>query len=88
MQTIELRYWAAARSAAGVASDRIDVDGPVSLAALVSEAVRRRPGPRFAEVLGVCSVLVGERPLGAQDPSEVVVEPGECVEFLPAFAGG
>jgi molybdopterin synthase sulfur carrier subunit len=87
MQVI-LRYWAAARSAAGVAEDAVDVSGPVTLAELEAEAVRRHPGTRLAEVLGVCSVLVGDRPAGAVDPTEVKVEPGATVEFLPPFAGG
>jgi hypothetical protein len=47
------------------------------------------PDPaRLARVLAVCSVLVGEQPLGGADPTTVVVEPGATVEFLPPFAGG
>jgi hypothetical protein len=36
----------------------------------------------------VCSVLVGDRPVGAHDPDSVEVLPGETVELLPPFAGG
>ena len=44
--------------------------------------------PRLAEVLSVCSVLVGERPVGTADPAAVPVRAGDTVELLPPFAGG
>ncbi len=85
--TITLRYWAAAKSAAGVPSDEVQVDGPVSLSWAMGEAVRRHPG-RLGDVLACCSVLLGERPVGADDPERVSVSPGDTLEFLPPFAGG
>lgn len=88
MKIIRLRYWAAARSAAGVPEEEIEADAPMSLADLVAEAVRRHPDTRLEAVLGVCSVLVGDQPVGAREPDEVRVAPGETVEFLPPFAGG
>lgn len=88
MQIILVRYWAAARSAAGTAEEQIEVDGPITLAALVAEAVRRHPGTRLREVIGVCSVLVGDKPVSTQDAADVEVTPGSTVEFLPPFAGG
>lgn len=88
MHTIQLRYWASARAAAGTGSDEVEVTGPTTLAELVATAVGRHPGTRLADVLGVCSVLVGDRPVSAEDPAAVEVSPGETVEFLPPFAGG
>lgn len=89
---ITLRYWASARSAAGLAEEQIEVDGAVTLADLIVGAVARHGGSadasRLAQVLGCCSVLVGDRPAGAVDPATVSVPPGETVEFLPPFAGG
>ena len=85
---IRVRYWAAAKAAAGVDSDELPVSGPVTLAEVLAEAVARHPGTRLAEVLAVCSTLVGDQPVGTADPSSVVVEPGSSVEFLPPFAGG
>lgn len=85
--TITLRYWAAAKSAAGVASDEVEVDGPVALSWAIEQAVRRHPG-RLADVLASCSVLLGERPVTAEDPDRVEVAPGSTLEFLPPFAGG
>jgi molybdopterin synthase sulfur carrier subunit len=85
---IRVRYWASARAAAGVSSDDLPVDGPITLTEVVARAVALHPGTRLAEVLQVCSTLVGEQPVSTEDPGLVVVEPGSSVEFLPPFAGG
>jgi molybdopterin converting factor small subunit len=42
----------------------------------------------MARTVGVCSVLVGDRPVRSQDPATVAVAPGSVVELLPPFAGG
>ncbi len=85
---ITVRYWAAARAAAGTDRDELAVDGPVTLAEVVRRAVAAHPEGRLAGVLEVCSVLVGDRPVKTQDPVTVEVAPGDSVEFLPPFAGG
>lgn len=84
---VVVRLWAGARAAAGRAEVAVEVDGPVSVAWLREELVRRH-GDQLGRVLQVCSVLVGDRPLGTADPAQVIVEPGGTVEFLPPFAGG
>ncbi len=86
---VTLRYWAAARAAAGVDSDPLEVTGATSLADLVARAKTLHAAtPRFAEVLSTCSVMIGDRPVTTEDPAEVNVPPGATVEFLPPFAGG
>jgi molybdopterin synthase sulfur carrier subunit len=86
---VRLRYWAAARAAAGVEHDVIEVAGPTTLADLRARAVDlHASSPRFAAVLDTCSVLVGDRPVASEDAREVEVVAGETVEFLPPFAGG
>jgi len=85
---IVVRYWAAARTAAGVGQDEIPADGPLPLADVVRRAVAAHPGTRLAGVLEICSVLIGDRPVATEDPDTVMVEPGQTVEFLPPFAGG
>jgi molybdopterin converting factor small subunit len=86
---VVVRYWAAARAAAGVESDRFDVGSGTSLAELLEQVhARHADRPRLREVVGVCSVLVGERPVGSADPAGVRVVPGDSVELLPPFAGG
>ena len=88
-RTATVRYWAAARAAAGVESDTVDVGEGMTLAVLL-KAVRdlHLDRPRLTEVVGVCSVLVGDRPVGSRDPEDVAIRPGDVVELLPPFAGG
>ena len=85
---ITVRYWAAARSAAGVATDQLEAPGPVTLGEVVRRAGELHPDTRLPAVLAVCSVLVGDQPVSSSEPREVVVPPGATVEFLPPFAGG
>ncbi len=87
-QVITVRYWASARSAAGVDADQLSVTGPISLTEVLSRAIGLHPGSRLSEVLQVCSVLVGDRPVSSEEPGDVQVAPGSSVEFLPPFAGG
>ena len=85
---VTVRYWASARSAAGVEADQLAVEGPVSLAEVTQQVLALHRGSRLSDVIAVCSVLVGDRPAGTRDPAQVMVEPGTTVEFLPPFAGG
>lgn len=86
--TVTARYWAGARSAAGVEQDVFDVSGPISLAEVVRRVLSAHPGADVARTIGVCSVLLGDRPVSSENASDVVVDPGATVEFLPPFAGG
>jgi molybdopterin synthase sulfur carrier subunit len=85
---VTVHYWASARAAAGVSSDELAVTGPLTLTDVVRRAVALHPGSRLPNVLEACSVLVGDRPVASSHPDEVVVAPGDTVEFLPPFAGG
>ena len=86
---VTVRYWAAARAAAGVNEDRIATDGPLTLAEVRTRALALHPDAEtLPRVIASCSVLIGDVPLGRRDPSEVTVLPGASVEFLPPFAGG
>ena len=87
-ETITARYWAGARSAAGVDHDVFEVPGPVTLAEVLRRVLAAHPGVEAARTIGVCAVLVGDRPVGAGDADAVMVSPGATVEFLPPFAGG
>jgi len=85
---IRVRYWAAAKAAAGVDSDELPVNGPLTLTEVRARVIALHPDSRLAEVLAACSTLVGDQPVGTADPTSVVIEPGASVEFLPPFAGG
>jgi molybdopterin converting factor small subunit len=82
-----VRYWAAAKAAAGVREERFDAPG--DLGALL-DAVRARHGARsrLADVLARCSYLVDEVSPGRRDPADVPVPAGAVVDVLPPFAGG
>ncbi len=82
-----VRYWAGARAAAGVESDRVPVPAGTTLADVL-DAVRRLHPDRLPDVVAVCSVLIGDKPVGSTDPAEVTVSAGDTVELLPPFAGG
>ncbi|MCW2839711.1 MAG: molybdopterin synthase sulfur carrier subunit [Aeromicrobium sp.] len=84
--SVTVHYWAAARAAAGIAEEHVVAS---TLAELLAEISRRhRDRDRFDDVIGICSILVGDTPVGAKDPADVSLAPGVSVEFLPPFAGG
>lgn len=86
LPSVTLRYWAAARSAAGLAQERFAGDTVAEV--LTAALARHAESPRFAQVLGVCSLLHGEQPLGVRDPATVAVSDGDVIDLLPPFAGG
>ena len=83
-RTTTLRYWAAAREAAGVASEETSA-ATLREALLLASAVR---DDRFAEVLSVCSFVVDGSPVGSRDHGSVDLVGGGRVDVLPPFAGG
>jgi molybdopterin converting factor small subunit len=86
MTTVTVRYWAAARAAAGVDSEQVEA---ATLADLLMEIrARHHDRDRFDEVIAACSALVDEVPVGRREPGEVLLSPGQSIEFLPPFAGG
>lgn len=86
---VNVRYWAAARAAAGVPGEAVEVPGPVTLGDLLELVLAAHDhDPALRKVLAVCSVMVAGRQLRTVDPAVAVVAPGQEVEFLPPFAGG
>ena len=80
-----VRFWAAARSAAGVEGESVTA---ATLAEVLDAVHANHPDRRFAEVMRICSIVVGDRPVGSREPAEIQLAPGDTVEFLPPFAGG
>ncbi len=79
-----VRYWAAARAAAGVASESTSA---TTLAEALAQA-RSGRSDRFAAVLAVCSYVVDGDPVGVRDHASVRLTAGGLVDVLPPFAGG
>ncbi|NJQ00058.1 MoaD/ThiS family protein [Streptomyces zingiberis] len=81
-----IRYWAAAKSAAGTAEEPYEA---ATLAEALEAARRLHAGqPEFARVLLRCSFLVDGAPVGVRAHDTVTLAPGGTVEVLPPFAGG
>lgn len=85
---VVVRFWAAAKAAAGVAEERVPLSAPATLTALVDAVVSRHGSDALARILGLCAVIVDGTPVGSRDRHDVVVRPGQHIEFLPPFAGG
>lgn len=84
--TVRVRYWAAARAAAGRAEDT--VEGRTLADVLAAVRALHRDRPRLAEILATSSLLVGDVPVGSRDPATVRLRPADVIEVLPPFAGG
>lgn len=81
-----IRYWAAAKSAAGLAEEKYDA---ATLAEALDAARAEHAGrPDFERVLLRCSFLVDGTSVGAQPHGAVQLSEGGTVEVLPPFAGG
>ncbi|WEH17061.1 MoaD/ThiS family protein [Streptomyces sp. VNUA24] len=79
-----VRYWAAAKSAAGLAEEPYDA---ATLADALNAARDRHPG-ELVRVLRRCSFLVDGNPVGTRAHETVRLAEGGTVEVLPPFAGG
>ena len=84
MATGTIRFWAAAREAAGVAEEPYDA----STLADALDAARSAHGDRLANVLARCSFIVDDAPVGVRAHDSVALRDGGSIEVLPPFAGG
>lgn len=86
MPTVTMRYWAAAKQAAGVAEETLSA---ATLAeALAAARSRRSPAREFEAVLARSSFLVDGEQAARRQPGEVALRDGAVIEVLPPFAGG
>ncbi|OEV10144.1 molybdopterin converting factor small subunit [Streptomyces sp. Amel2xB2] len=81
-----IRYWAAAKAAAGTAEEHYEAGTLAD--ALERARERRTEHPEFARVLLRCSFLVDGEPVGRRAHDAVRLSDGGTVEVLPPFAGG
>jgi sulfur-carrier protein len=86
MPKVTIRYWAAAKEAAGVAEESVDA---VTLRDALDTAIGgRRPDTRLAAVIARSSFLVNANPVGRAAKESIVLDEGAVIEVLPPFAGG
>lgn len=91
MSTIDVtvRYFAAARDAAGLAEEQVALPAGATLADLIDDAARRHRGTThsglsLADVAGRCSFLLDGRRADPDTPLAGIAR----VDMLPPFAGG
>ncbi|MFR9801568.1 MoaD/ThiS family protein [Pseudonocardia sp. RS010] len=84
VRTVTVRYFAAARAAAGRDAETVEVPREAGVASL-AELLAERHGPELARVLARCSYLVDE--VAVRDTERVLPE-AAVVDVLPPFAGG
>ena len=85
MAAVTMRYWAAAKDAAGVAEQQVTAD---TLAAALAAASAAGGGGRLRAVLARCSFLIDGNPVGLRSAETVQLAEGNVIEVLPPFAGG
>src|ERR1700685_1554191 len=104
MAIVTLRYWAAAKEAAGIAEEAVSAGTlaealAAALAAATGEAhgggadgargdEREARNARLRAILVRSSFLVDGNPVGTRAPEAVVLGDGSVIEVLPPFAGG
>jgi molybdopterin synthase sulfur carrier subunit len=86
MPKVTIRYWAAAKQAAGVAEET--VDATTLHDALNSAVAARKPDNRLAVVIARSSFLVNGDQAGRTAKESIVLDEGAIIEVLPPFAGG
>lgn len=86
MATVTIRYWAAAKHAAGITEE--SVDARTLADALDIARQRHSDSSRFSDVLDISSFLIDERPVGRNANDVVVLDEKTIIEVLPPFAGG
>jgi len=80
---VTVRYFAAARAAAGTESQTVTLPGGTSIAELVTRLASS--GTRLATVLDRCSYLCDG--IAVRDDTKEL-RPGDTIDVLPPFAGG
>jgi molybdopterin synthase sulfur carrier subunit len=86
MANVTVRYWAAAKEAAGIGEERVSAD---TLAGAIAAIRSGRIGDtRFHNVLKCSSFLIDSVPVGKRAHESLLLSDGAMIEVLPAFAGG
>jgi sulfur-carrier protein len=83
MAIVTLRYWAAAKDAAGAAEKTITAE-------TLAEALAAASGqdPRLRAVFARSSFLIDGMPVGVRATDTVTLSDAAVIEVLPPFAGG
>jgi sulfur-carrier protein len=86
MGKVMIRYWAAAKDAAGLAEESV---AAATLAeALNAVVASRAPDKRLHDVLERSSVLIDGTRASRANAEDIALPDGAVIEVLPPFAGG
>jgi sulfur-carrier protein len=85
MAIVTVRYWAAAKDAAGVSEQRVTAD---TLAGVLAAVTAPDDRARLRAVIARSSFLVDGAPVGRRAADTVDLRDGNVIEVLPPFAGG
>ena len=86
MGKVMIRYWAAAKDAAGLAEESV---AAATLAeALNAVVASRAPDKRQHDVLERSSILIDGTRASRANAEDIALPDGAVVEVLPPFAGG
>jgi len=89
MAIVTLRYWAAAKDAAGVADEKVEADTLAdALAIAVDQAARTGNPLRLRTVMARSSFLIDGQPVGKRPHESTALSDDAVIEVLPPFAGG
>jgi sulfur-carrier protein len=93
MAIVTMRYWAAAKEAAGVAEETVTADTLAAALTVIGGERREKPGlaaggRALSAVLARSSFLIDGHPVGLRAADSVVLADGAVIEVLPPFAGG
>lgn len=87
MAIVTVRYWAAAKDAAGVADEKVEALTLADALAAGLAVAGDRAG-RLGQVLARSSFLVNGEPAGTRPHESITLADDAVIEVLPPFAGG
>jgi molybdopterin converting factor small subunit len=85
MAIVTVRYWAAAKDAAGISEQLVTAD---TLAGALAAVAASGDRPALRAVLARSSFIIDEMPVGRRAAESVQLGDGSVIEVLPPFAGG
>jgi sulfur-carrier protein len=92
MAIVTLRYWAAAKEAAGVAEETITAgtlaEALAAARGRAGQSGQAGQGSRLRAILARSSFLIDGMPVGTRAPDAVALSDAAVIEVLPPFAGG
>jgi molybdopterin synthase sulfur carrier subunit len=88
MAKVQVRYWAAAKEAAGVEAEFVEADTVADALAAILASRAGGSSSRFPAVLDRSSLLVDGIRVGREAAPATILADQAVIEVLPPFAGG